>query len=469
MQTAIVMPSLPRPDHPPTVEPIVRPGPAQLPHESFETALANLQKKGGAAPRLPALAETETAEIDSDAPEAGDADEAVDPPEAEVTDTLVDPVMDVAFVVVVPARPAAAVAAPVDVSRAVTPGPAPLIANARDAVTSPVRDGGIVAHAHLEAPPSAIAPPVAPQMPASGVETAPVVPAAAMGIPAVARPPITVPEDRTPAAATDPAPTSSVDAGSVSRVAINVARGAVIDRSAATSHAAKADDGPRSDRSRGSSIGRAAPVVANGPAPIVPPTPPSLPISSRPTISAVDPAEPIATPGGLATIAGPEAAVLSVASAGSPLVTARSDMGSARPQTPLLAQHVAQQLSVALHRQAGGATDIALDPVELGRVRMTVTAHDQTITMVVVADRPETADLMRRHVDVLQQEFRGLGYTSVNLTFERGQDRPATPSQDGPKAGGAYADTAPDDAPSTTAATAGVARRAADGSLDLRL
>ncbi len=86
-----------------------------------------------------------------------------------------------------------------------------------------------------------------------------------------------------------------------------------------------------------------------------------------------------------------------------------------RPQTPLLAQHVAQQLSVSLRQPTDQVTEMSLDPVELGRVRIIVTAHDQTVTMTVTADRPETADLMRRHVDVLLQEFKALGYTSVNL------------------------------------------------------
>ena len=92
-----------------------------------------------------------------------------------------------------------------------------------------------------------------------------------------------------------------------------------------------------------------------------------------------------------------------------------------RPQTPMLARHVAGQLTVALRNAPQGTTEMALDPVELGRVRMTIATQDQAVTMTILADRPETADLMRRHAEILQQEFRAQGYTSVTLDFGQRQ------------------------------------------------
>ena len=140
-----------------------------------------------------------------------------------------------------------------------------------------------------------------------------------------------------------------------------------------------------------------------------------------------------------------------------------------RPQTPLLAQHVAQQLAVSLRQTSDRMTELALDPVELGKVRMTVRAQDQTIVMTVLADRPETADLMRRHAEILQQEFRALGYTSVTLDVSAGQGQSASTGSGHGGAGqthdadpGADRMTAEDAAPIVTA-------RQADGSLDLRL
>lgn len=37
--------------------------------------------------------------------------------------------------------------------------------------------------------------------------------------------------------------------------------------------------------------------------------------------------------------------------------------------------------------------------------------------MVILADRPETQELMRRHIDVLAQEFRSLGYERISFSF----------------------------------------------------
>ncbi|MBE0413769.1 flagellar hook-length control protein FliK [Yoonia sp.] len=80
-------------------------------------------------------------------------------------------------------------------------------------------------------------------------------------------------------------------------------------------------------------------------------------------------------------------------------------------------RHVAGQMAVVLSGQSGQTTEIALNPEELGRVRMTMTVADQSITLHVLADRPETTDLMRRHIDALTQEFRALGYDNIAFSF----------------------------------------------------
>jgi flagellar hook-length control protein FliK len=81
------------------------------------------------------------------------------------------------------------------------------------------------------------------------------------------------------------------------------------------------------------------------------------------------------------------------------------------------ARHAAHQIATAVVQGNGKATEIALNPEELGRVRLTLSAADGALTLVVLADRPETQDLLRRHIDVLAQEFRDLGYDSVSFSF----------------------------------------------------
>ena len=96
------------------------------------------------------------------------------------------------------------------------------------------------------------------------------------------------------------------------------------------------------------------------------------------------------------------------------MATAASGVATAGPET---ARHIAHQIGTAIVQGNGKATEILLNPEELGRVRMSMSAVDGNLTLLVLADRPETQELLRRHIDVLAQEFRDLGYDSVSFSF----------------------------------------------------
>lgn len=81
------------------------------------------------------------------------------------------------------------------------------------------------------------------------------------------------------------------------------------------------------------------------------------------------------------------------------------------------ARQVAHQIAAAVTSGNAKTTEIALNPEELGRVRLSLSASDGAVTLVILADRPETQELMRRHIDVLAQEFRELGYESITFSF----------------------------------------------------
>lgn len=61
--------------------------------------------------------------------------------------------------------------------------------------------------------------------------------------------------------------------------------------------------------------------------------------------------------------------------------------------------------------------EIALDPPELGQVRMMLQTNESGTTLVIMADRPETADLMRRHAAFLHDAFAQEGRGELNLQF----------------------------------------------------
>ncbi len=95
-------------------------------------------------------------------------------------------------------------------------------------------------------------------------------------------------------------------------------------------------------------------------------------------------------------------------------VTQTSATSSATPET---ARQVANQIAIAITNTTSKTTEIALNPEELGRVRLSLSAADGAITLNVLAERAETQDLLRRHIDQLAQEFRALGYKSIAFSF----------------------------------------------------
>lgn len=103
---------------------------------------------------------------------------------------------------------------------------------------------------------------------------------------------------------------------------------------------------------------------------------------------------------------------------------AQNQMSSAAPASAgsEMGRQVANQIAVAISGHQAQATEIALNPKELGRVRLTMTAVDQAITLNIMAERPETVDLMRRNIDALAQEFRALGYGDIAFSFGDGGD-----------------------------------------------
>jgi hypothetical protein len=85
------------------------------------------------------------------------------------------------------------------------------------------------------------------------------------------------------------------------------------------------------------------------------------------------------------------------------------------PNAPNLA---AQQIAAALQENGtdpGHPIEIALDPPELGRVRLYMVELAGVLTLTIHAERPETAELMRRHLDLLAQEFLEAGVDAPSV------------------------------------------------------
>ncbi|MBR9762717.1 MAG: hypothetical protein GYB53_04095 [Rhodobacteraceae bacterium] len=90
-----------------------------------------------------------------------------------------------------------------------------------------------------------------------------------------------------------------------------------------------------------------------------------------------------------------------------PASTQRTDLG----------RHVASQLAQHVLRAADGPAEVQLDPRELGRVTLRLSTEDQGVTLHVTAERSETSELMRRHIQLLQDSFRALGYERIEISI----------------------------------------------------
>jgi len=93
-----------------------------------------------------------------------------------------------------------------------------------------------------------------------------------------------------------------------------------------------------------------------------------------------------------------------------------SEIATMRSEPPRPAVH---QLAEAVRNVSSGTIEVKLAPEELGRVKLSLTPSDAGLAVTVLADRPETLDLIRRNIEVFAQDLRQQGHQ--NLSFQFGQ------------------------------------------------
>ncbi|MCD1625054.1 flagellar hook-length control protein FliK [Seohaeicola saemankumensis] len=96
---------------------------------------------------------------------------------------------------------------------------------------------------------------------------------------------------------------------------------------------------------------------------------------------------------------------------------------SANPS--VMPRMIVHQIFDATLRAVERPVDLILDPQELGKVRISMVMAENGITISILAERPETLDLIRRHIDHLAHELRQIGYGTIGFTFgqhNRGRD-----------------------------------------------
>lgn len=208
-----------------------------------------------------------------------------------------------------------------------------------------------------------------------------------------------------------------------------------------------------------------------------PEVPPALPISAAP--SSLNPHAQSATPVDLQMPLTSDADTfgerLAMASPATPLTPAPPLVGPQAPaqaQTQVQAQAVWSQLQPQLPK-SGGAVEITLSPKELGTVKLIAHPGEAGLTLAIVAERPETQELMRKHLDLLQAELRKAGFSA--LDFGADPNGSASGSMADKASNGAQrSPEPPEDRPAASDldidhSLSASATQAIDGRLDLRL
>lgn len=81
--------------------------------------------------------------------------------------------------------------------------------------------------------------------------------------------------------------------------------------------------------------------------------------------------------------------------------------------------YVVRQVADAIRMSDKNLIELAMDPPELGKVRMSMTETGGVMTVNIAAENQATTELMRRHIDMLRKDFMEMGYQDVSFSFEQ--------------------------------------------------
>jgi flagellar hook-length control protein FliK len=105
-----------------------------------------------------------------------------------------------------------------------------------------------------------------------------------------------------------------------------------------------------------------------------------------------------------------------------PVEAARPGGPAAAPPAPPPTASPEVRIAATTTDNGGSIVEIALSPAELGKVRMIIGADAAQLGVTVLAERPETLELLRRNIDLLAAELASLGYDTAGLGFTFGRE-----------------------------------------------
>lgn len=87
---------------------------------------------------------------------------------------------------------------------------------------------------------------------------------------------------------------------------------------------------------------------------------------------------------------------------------------------PVAAKSIINQVMHSVSRGPGdGVIEVRLQPEELGRVRLAMTPSEAGMTIQVSAERPETLELLRRNIEMLEASLKETGFSDLSFSFSQ--------------------------------------------------
>ncbi|MBL4807494.1 MAG: flagellar hook-length control protein FliK [Rhodobacteraceae bacterium] len=103
---------------------------------------------------------------------------------------------------------------------------------------------------------------------------------------------------------------------------------------------------------------------------------------------------------------------------------------TATPRGAPVVHQIVDQIAVRITMATEPKIELRLDPPELGRVTIQLISNDSVLQAIIIAERPEISDLMRRHADILTAALEKAGFAQTDLQFQSGQHSGENPDRE---------------------------------------
>ncbi len=110
----------------------------------------------------------------------------------------------------------------------------------------------------------------------------------------------------------------------------------------------------------------------------------------------------------------------------------QSTVSSRNAAPPSTASPISTQIrdAIGLSGATSRSVEIALKPEELGNLRMTLTPSESGGIISILVERPETLELVQRHLEALRRELRDAGWAHSEVSVSQENDAQTDPDTD---------------------------------------